>query len=164
MRRPCRPLLRRFAGVALAGAILAPGASQAYIDDSPSPDLAAWEVFTQAVAPTGTAGDRRLEFETWASDDDIYLPFAAAMARYRRARGRRPNAGWITIAKRPAAAGLPDGACILEDVRRNWAAYRYIVANDLYSRQGLARAFQQHLKVDLPSRFRAGQSRLDANR
>ena len=142
---------RAAAALALAGAaFLPPSASCAYIDDAPSPDLAAWEVFAQSVAPAGTPGDRRLEFETWASDDDLYLQ---TPPRWPDIRARRAPEECRRDYDREAAAaaGLAEGACILEDVRRNWAAYRYIVANDLYSRQGLARAFQQHLKVDLPA-------------
>jgi hypothetical protein len=144
-------VLHIIAFVVLAGAgFFAPVAASAYIDEGPSPDLAAWEVFTQILAPSGAPAERRLEFETWASDDDIYL----------QSPPRWPDIG---VGSKPAqcrqdydreaaaSAGLPDDACILEEVRRNWAAYRYIVANDLYSRQGLAKAFQQHLKIELPT-------------
>jgi len=133
----------------VAGLALASFATSAYIDDGPSPDLAAWEVFARAVAPAGIPGDRRLEFETWASDDDLFLQSPPRWpdigARPAPAQCRRDY-----DREAAAAAGFPEDACILEDVRRNWGAYRYIVANNLYSRQGLARAFQQHLKVDLP--------------
>jgi hypothetical protein len=142
---------RLVVGLALAGAaVLAPVAARAYVDEGPSPDLAAWEVFAQIVAPAGATGERRLEFETWASDDDIYFQspprWPDVGASSKPAECRRDYDREAAI-----AAGLPAGACILEDVRRNWAAYRYIVANDLFSRQGLAKAFQQHLKIDLPT-------------
>jgi hypothetical protein len=144
-------VLRLVAWLALAGAgFLAPAATLAYIDEGPSPDLAAWEVFAQILAPAGGPSERLLEFETWAADDDIYLqspprwPEGGAPSQPGQCRRDfdRDSA---------TAAGVPDGACILEDVRRNWAAYRYIVANDLFSRHGLAKAFEQHLKIDLPT-------------
>jgi hypothetical protein len=122
----------------------------AYDDRGQSPDMAAWEIFTQAVAPSGAAGLRELEFETWASDDDLYAksppqwpaPGAArAVGQCRRTFDR-------DVAK---AVGFPDDGCILEEVRRNWAAYRYLVANELDSKAGLARAFQRGLKIDLPA-------------
>jgi len=150
-RLPRLSFLRLAAGLVLADAgFLVPVSTPAYVDEGPSPDLAAWEVFAQILAPAGAPGEPRLEFETWASDDDIY----------HKSSPRWPEIGARTMPaecrqdydrEAAATAGLPDGACILEDVRRNWAAFRYIVANDLYSRQGLAKAFRQHLKIDLPA-------------
>jgi hypothetical protein len=133
--------------VALGVALAVPCGASAYDDRGQSPDMAAWEVFTQAVAPSGA---RELEFETWASNDDLY--------------GKSPPQ-WPAVGAPNAAApckqtfdrdaakavGFPDDACIMEEVRRNWAAFRYLAANDLSSRAGLARAFQQGLKVDLPA-------------
>src|SRR5260370_32082056 len=55
--------------VALGVALAVPCDASAYDDRGQSPDMAAWEVFTQAVAPSG-AGE--LEFETWSSNDDLY--------------------------------------------------------------------------------------------
>src|SRR5260370_27502182 len=55
--------------VALGVALAVPRGASAYDDRGQSPDMAAWEVFTQAVAPSG-AGE--LDFETWASNDDLY--------------------------------------------------------------------------------------------
>jgi hypothetical protein len=131
-------------------AILAPSATFAYVDWGQSSDMVAWEVFAQAVASAGASGNKQLEFETWASDDDIYA---------------KSPPQWPAIGARPVpakcrqnfdrgaarAAGFPNDGCIMEDVRRNWAAYRYIVSHELYSKEGLARAFQQDFKVDLPS-------------
>src|SRR5580700_8478078 len=37
-----------------------------------SADQVAWETFVQVVAPSGDPTQHRVEFETWASDDDIY--------------------------------------------------------------------------------------------
>jgi hypothetical protein len=54
----------------------------------------------------------------------------------------------------PAAAGaggFPVDGCIGEEVRRNWASFQYIVSNELNSIDGLKKAFQKGLKVDLPA-------------
>src|ERR1700683_4109862 len=37
-----------------------------------SSDQVAWELYTQVTAPSGIPGSKNVEFETWASDDDIY--------------------------------------------------------------------------------------------
>jgi hypothetical protein len=122
----------------------------AYSELGQSPDEVAWEIFAQAVSSDGVSDGTQLEFETWASDDDLYA---------------KSPPQWPTIDARPApakcaqdfdraaasAAGFPDDGCILEDVRRNWAAYRYIVSSELYSREGLAKAFERGFKVDLPA-------------
>jgi hypothetical protein len=64
---------RLLAALAIAmAAFLAPRAAPAYSDLGPSPDRAAWEIFTQAISPSGAPGAKQLEFETWASDDDLY--------------------------------------------------------------------------------------------
>lgn len=137
--------------VALLGvACFAAGAALAYVDQGPSADQAAWEVFALAVAPAGASGNEQLEFETWASDDDL---FAKSPPQW-PAIGARDAPGKCERnydRGSASAAGFPADGCILEDVRRNWAAYRYIVSNELYSKEGLAKAFQQGLKVDLPS-------------
>jgi hypothetical protein len=148
MRRAV-PRLAAWLALAFAAA-LAPVASPAYIDEGPSPELAAWEIFAQILAPAGAPGERRLEFETWASDDDLYLQSPPRWPEI-GARATPGDCRHDFDHDAATAAGLPDGGCILEDVRRNWAAYRYIVANDLYSRQGLAKAFQNNFKVDLPT-------------
>jgi len=48
-------------------------------------------------------------------------------------------------------SGFPTGACIGEEVRRNWASFQYIVSNGLDSTSGMAKAFANGLKVDLPA-------------
>jgi hypothetical protein len=48
------------------------------------------------------------------------------------------------------AASFPADACIMEDINRNWAAYRYIVSNGLYSKEGLARRSSRILRSACP--------------
>lgn len=49
------------------------------------------------------------------------------------------------------AGNFPPTGCIGEEVRRNFAAFQYIVSNGLFSTAGLARAWKAQLKVDLPA-------------
>lgn len=134
-------------------------------------DVIAWEEFAQITAPSGNPNAKKVEFETWASDEDIYKTSPArwpaidapkvlqtsALAR----AGRRPVVAAFPSACLPPQ-GLPPGtaaqgstfpptACIGEEVRRNWASFQYIVSNGLDSKAGLAKAFTNGLKVDLPS-------------
>src|SRR5271166_6362158 len=69
MTSPFKPVSRLIFALAIGAA---PFAASAYDNQGPSPDMVAWEVFAEAVAPSGTPRDRQLEFETWASDDDLY--------------------------------------------------------------------------------------------
>src|SRR5271156_2484113 len=136
--------------VALAIGVAAPCAALAYDDRGPSPDWAAWETFVHAVASAGVPGAEQLEFETWASDEDMYEnspPRWPAVGT-----PRRPGECRRTFDRDAAkAAGFPDDGCIMEEVRRNWAAFRYLVSRELTSRAGLTKAFEQGLKVDLPA-------------
>src|SRR5271166_3630948 len=119
--------------LALVLAIVAtPFTAQAYDNHGVSPDLVAWEAFTEAVAPSNAPGVAGLEFETWASDDDL---FGTAPPRW-------PNAGELprrsdckrNLDKEAAkAAGFPEDGCIEEEVRRNWATFRYFASHDLTS-------------------------------
>ncbi len=138
-------------------------------------DMVAWEGFAQITAPAGNPKPKKVEFETWAADEDIYVkspaqwpsvdspkvlqPSALARASMRSDAVLRPFA-FTTDCIKPgglppgtAAAGstFPPGGCIGEEVRRNWASFQYIVSNGLDSRAGLGKAFASGLKVDLPA-------------
>lgn len=155
--------LARLAGIALAWA----GPALAVNESLPwgqSSDMAAWQTFTQAVAPSGDPANHTVEFETWASDQDIYTasphfpvpgapkqlrPSLAATAVGPHALTITPN-GCFTPAD-AQAGNFPPSGCIGEEVRRNFASYQYIVSNGLNTADGLARAWKAHLKVDLPA-------------
>ncbi|MBV8105167.1 MAG: hypothetical protein JO223_11190 [Hyphomicrobiales bacterium] len=136
-----------------------------------SSDSLAWGTFTQVVAPSVNPSTPGVEFETWASDSDIYrtsppqwptagspkvLQISALGASHLR-RGLMPQ----VIApseclqaynkQAAAAAGFPADGCIGEEVRRNWASFRYIVSNTLYSIAGLKAAYASGLLVNLPA-------------
>jgi hypothetical protein len=135
--------------LALAILAAAPRAACAYDGEGPSPDMAAWEIFVGAVAPSGASGENQLEFETWASDD-LYGRSPPRWPPLGEPRNPVECLGNIDL-DAASAAGFPKGACIREEVRRNWAAFRYLASHDLASRAGLAKAFQQRLEVDLPA-------------
>jgi hypothetical protein len=133
------------------------------------PDMLAWEVFSQVTAPSGNPRFKRVEFETWASDQDVYkanprwpapnAPKEFQASALGNARLQHP----VTLTplvispsecekpKDAAAGNFPASGCIGEEVRRNWASFQYIVGNHLYTTVGLAQAYAKHLNVDMPS-------------
>jgi len=137
-------------------------------------DEVSWEIFVQLVSPAGDpGGNPKVEFETWASDEDI---FQASPAKW-------PAAGTKTVLQRsvlarseihgrlplalPPTAGLacpppglsgaakgdpfPASGCVGEEVRRNWASFQYIVNNGLDSKAGRAAFAKAGKTVDFPS-------------
>ena len=136
-------------------------------------DMVAWETFAQITAPSGNPAAHKVEFETWASDKDIYSttspkwPSATAPKTLQvSALGNAfPHGRVHTLAitpsdcktkseggpQDPAAGSFPANGCIGEEVRRNWASFQYIVANNLYTSAGLSAAFAAAFKVDLPA-------------
>lgn len=134
-----------------------------------NPDMLAWQVFTQITAPSGDPRAKKVEFETWASDPDVYTatprwPSATAIKRFQpsalgAARLMHPGQLHALVispsdCSKPqdaAAGGFPASGCIGEEVRRNWASFQYIVGNKLYTKAGLAAAYGKHFTVDLPA-------------
>jgi hypothetical protein len=131
-----------------------------------SSDMAAWQTFSLMVAPSGNPANHTAEFETWATDQDIYTasphwpaPGTPKQLQPSLAATAHEVTGVHSLVITPnecfrpgnaAAGNFPATGCIGEEVRRNFASYQYIVANGLYSTAGLARAFKTGLKVDLP--------------
>jgi hypothetical protein len=139
-------------------------------------DMVAWEEFVQLSAPAGNPTVKKVEFETWASDEDIYVkspaqwpPISAPKILQTSALARAHQVGVKPFVFEPGqclppqglpapngdgaanGSGFPQDGCIGEEVRRNWASFQYIVSNGLDSRAGLAKAFAAGLKVDLPA-------------
>jgi hypothetical protein len=162
-------MLPRLIGLA---AVMAACAGSATAADQTLPwgessDMAAWQIFTQAVAPSGNPTNHTVELETWATDQDIYTaephwpaPGAPKLLRPNRVTPDQGMSAPHSLVVRPnqcfqpldaQAGNFPPTGCIGEEIRRNYATYQYIVSNGLYSTAGLARAFKAHLKVDLPA-------------
>lgn len=142
-----------------AGAV---GASGGLLASGVHSDRLAWQHFAGIVAP---AGRGRVQFETWAADEDIYTETPAwpgEDARPRRLRSSvlqrvlaphgslgAPSGDCGAVANAtsgnfPVEAPQPGQApCFAEEVRRNLATYRYIVQNQLHTQAGLAAAYQK---------------------
>ncbi|WP_144021423.1 hypothetical protein [Caballeronia sordidicola] len=134
-----------------------------------SSDQLAWQTFVQVTAPSGNPNSSQVEFETWASDDDIYHTSpprwpapgtpkrlqASLLGTAHRIAVRKPLIISPSDCNPPSNTdsklGLPANVCIGEEVRRNWASYQYIVSNNLYNAQGLATAYAKKSPVNLPA-------------
>lgn len=139
-------------------------------------DMVAWEEFAQITAPAGNPTASKVEFETWASDEDIYVKspaqwplISAPKVLQPSALGRAHVSGVQPFVFQPGqclppqglpapngngaatGSGFPQDGCIGEEVRRNWASFQYIVSNGLDSHAGLAKAFAAAFKVDMPA-------------
>jgi len=118
------------------------------------PDHIAWDLFTGIVQHRATNGNSNALFETWAADPDT---FSAAPQWPADGGPAKPLVtsllGRSIRAHRPAPQVAPPSVdcvakwqpgqtpCIGEEVRRNRAAFDYIVQNGLYTQAGLAAAF-----------------------
>jgi len=157
------------ASVAACLALLA-GSASATDEKLPwgqSSDMAAWQTFSQMVAPSGNPANHMVEFETWANDQDIYTarphwpaPGTPKQLQPSQAASVHAPGSVHSLVITPnecfkpadaAVGGFPATGCIGEEVRRNFASYDYIVSNGLYSTTGLAHAFKTGLRVDLPA-------------
>lgn len=166
---------RGLAGVAAMLAAILPSGGQApaqgvVLGWGQSTDSIAWQTLAAIAAPAGNPAQHTVEFETWASDQDIYesakphWPVVAGPKKL-QASGLRddgrgaagfhsltiPAGGTCFTPANAKAGGFPPNACLGEEVRRNWASYQYIVSNGLYSFDGLEQAFKSGLKVELPA-------------
>jgi hypothetical protein len=130
-----------------------------------SSDQVGWETFALVTAPAGIAGSNDVEFETWATDEDIYLTTPPRWPVSPSPKKLHPSVLNLATKRLPLVIGpdscappgnanagnFPSSACLGEEVRRNWASFRYIVGNNLYSKAGLAAAAQSGLVVSLPA-------------
>ena len=171
-------LLRKFAAVLVMAWSISPlvHSQGVVLPWGAHTDFIAWEEFVRITAPSGNPQQHKVEFETWATDEDIYVKNPAqwpgldapkilrvsAVAQI-HVIGKRTSVfdptrcfsprGLPAPAGNGAAAGshFPLDGCIGEEVHRNWASFQYIVSNGLDSKAGLANAFARNLKVSLPA-------------
>ncbi len=136
-----------------------------------APDETAWNVFIDAVKPTGGAAT----FQSWASDTETFKPGAVWPSQGHavvESTGKlgAPHALLGRPALRPhklemlgagAQQGIPNPAPpttepgndnnLIEEVFRNHPAFDFIVNNHLNSRSGLQAAFKAGMTVNFPS-------------
>lgn len=171
-------------GIEMAAHGQAPSPGQTYPQGQTMPwgqtsDQIAWLTFAQIVAPSGAPNVKAAEFETWASDQDIYqaTPVWPSLGTAKKlqtsvlrtagflhgaVKGKMPllvspngcsaPGGMPPNGTAGAGSGFPAGGCVGEEVRRNWATYQYIVRNRLYTQAGMAKAFANpNFTVSLPA-------------
>lgn len=130
-------------------------------------DQVGWETFVLVTAPSGIPGSQNVEFETWATDEDLYLTnppkwpvVPSAKTLHTSVLNLSRPARLTPFAIAPGECGAPGNAkagdfpttgCIGEEVRRNWASFQYIVGNNLFTKAGLAAAAQSNFHVDMPA-------------
>ncbi|WP_316192479.1 MULTISPECIES: hypothetical protein [unclassified Bradyrhizobium] len=129
-------------------------------------DQVGWETFVLVTAPSGIPGSQNVEFETWATDEDLYLTNPPKWPAAPSAKVLHPSVlnlsrprltpfvigpGGCGTPGNAKAGDFPASGCIGEEVRRNWASFQYIVGNQLFTRAGLAAAAQKNFVVDMPA-------------
>lgn len=142
--------------------IIVPATAGVVTGLSMNSDQFIWNKFVDSVSPV--PGHQRVEFQTWATDQDTYVvppavpvwPSPDAPIKFRPStRGalhHSHNAGVpCAPAENPWVGAFPSSGCIAEEVRRNEAEFDYIKDNGLYNKTGLA-AFYAAPKatVDMP--------------
>jgi hypothetical protein len=136
-------------------------ASQALAD---APDKAAWQLFVQMAAPA--KGVKAVQYETWASDDDIYganphWPSTAALKLLTKSLGgtaSAPHPTRLMVAPASACAkpqdsgagNFPADGCIGEEVRHNSLVYNTLTANNFNTVKGLVAAYATGKPIMLP--------------
>lgn len=113
------------------------------------PDQFSWSLFTQVVAPAASQGNNDVLFETWASDGDTF-----------KLSPQFPGAATPMVLHAPVLASvmpqrlglqphvLPGGS---EEVRRNKAAFQFIVDHGLNTADGLVKAFASGAPIVFPN-------------
>jgi hypothetical protein len=148
------------------------GGSAAVAQGAPLPwgqssDLVGWETYVAVTAPSGAPTGNNVEFETWATDEDIYKanppkwPVGSApkmlhpsVLLLSQETGIRPlsiEPGACSDLGPNPLGGFPPHGCIGEEVRRNWASFQYIVGNNLYTKDGLAAFAKSNAPVNMPA-------------
>lgn len=137
------------AEVAGLARIIVPSTAGAVDGLSINSDQFIWQKFIAAVTPV--AGHNRIEFQTWATDQETYVappnvpvwPSPDAPVKFKAstqaAMHHSRNVGVpCAPAENPWVGAFPLDGCIAEEVRRNKPEFDYIKANKLYNKAGIA--------------------------
>ena len=126
-----------------------------------------WRLFVQFVSPVSETESSPVAFETWASDADTFSktprwPEAGDPKKLQASVLRlatSPHGNPVDVPCNPpgnaAVGGFPTTGtpvpCIAEEVRRNRPMFDYIVTNKLNTQAGLAAAYANGFKVEMPT-------------
>jgi len=119
-----------------------------------------WSVFTSVVKPVASSG--KAEFETWATDEDIYqlVPEWPASGAERPIHASRRQTDFhlsgdalptCATPENPWVAGFPVSGCLAEVVYRDRLQYDYIVDNGLNTQAGAAAFYASPRVVNFPN-------------
>lgn len=143
----------RYAGAALALFCALVTGFAAWAADPPNlpvnaPDQFSWTLFAQVVAPAATPGNNNALFETWANDADTFK----VPPQFPSAPTRLVLHPPVLASVMPRRLGLQPHVLAggSEEVRRNKAAFQFIVDNDLYTVDGLVKAFANARPIVFP--------------
>lgn len=121
-----------------------------------------WNKFIASVTPV--PGHARVEFQTWATDQDTFPPPPdtpvwpspdAPVKFHPGVRASLHNSRNVavpcTAPENPWVGAFPTTGCIAEEVRRNKPQFNYIKNNGLYNKAGIAAFYAQAgAVVDMP--------------
>lgn len=134
---------------------------------SENSDAFIWRLFTEFAAPASKARPKRVVFETWASDEDTFTKTPHWPAPDEPKKLHPSVLGTFTAPsvvhidapcappKGAAVGGFPTSGspapCVAEETKRNRPQFDYIVANQLYTKEGLKAAFAKSFDVVMPA-------------
>lgn len=122
------------------------------------PDRFAWEIFSRINQPSNN-GTNDTEWETWATDEETF-PLTPVAGNPPRWPGRGPRRKTLVESRQLKIANqgrtrkldirprIVDGGN--QEVRRNQAAFDFIVAEGLWNRDGLIDAFNAGKSISFP--------------
>jgi hypothetical protein len=165
---------RVLTGLALTAALAAQTNAQPAADPDPelnNPDKSAWALFVLVNKPAATPAQNNSVFETWAANEDTFQPnpkFPGAAAP--PACGTQQVAALVTPTASPKILNVPALEALAprppgvqprvvpgatedqpsEEVRRNQAAFDFIVCNKFQTKAGLRAAFVAGQPISFP--------------
>src|SRR5262249_34743597 len=118
-------------------------------------DQFAWRLFVEINQPAND-GTNNVFWETWASDADTFpaVPNPAKPPQWPKAgqpKKLRPSVQQMLLKSRTSSPHpMIPGSGGDEEVRRNKATFDFIVKNNLYYQEGLAKAFAEEKPISAP--------------
>ena len=115
-----------------------------------NPDEFNWKLFVQVNAPSGDGKNRA--WETWADNRDTFpsAPQEDQPPTFPTQAPLRTLGRIAQLSLRPGFHVLIERNGAQEEVRRNKAAFDFIMVNKLWYKQGIANAFAQRRSISFP--------------